>query len=314
VLEQIIPDVEAGLSLSEVRACIKKLQNQVDALKRVPVPASDIEQKVRTYVERLPMPTMGGIGAGEALTVQWPTGLHALMAFLQPDLLVDRLMVEINRIANTPYPLAERERQIAELEREIDRLQRTEEAIVVAMGAPRERGCPPWVVLGVKAVEARGVRAAARPTSRASPGTCGCLSFGYSGTSGPRGLASASGLPVIFCHATSSAGFTTNVSVAKASALPIAVLRSSGETLGANVGTPAGRPTRRSPGSNGVSSPPLPPGILRIFFAYFIASAFARHRLSYEGQRNHFVVLLIRSFRSCLPDVCTHTRLRASRC
>jgi hypothetical protein len=23
-------------------------------------------------------------------------------------------------------------------------------------GAPRERGCPPWVVLGVKAVEARG--------------------------------------------------------------------------------------------------------------------------------------------------------------
>ena len=43
---------------------------------------------------------------------------------------------------------------------EIERLQRTEEAIVVATGAPRERGCPPWVVLGVKAVEARGVRAA----------------------------------------------------------------------------------------------------------------------------------------------------------
>ena len=41
--------------------------------------------------------------------------------------------------------------QIAELEREIDRLQRTEEAIVVSTGAPRERGCLPWVVLGVKA-------------------------------------------------------------------------------------------------------------------------------------------------------------------
>ena len=50
--------------------------------------------------------------------------------------------------------------QIAELEREIDRLQRTEEAIVVATGAPRERGCPPWVVLGVKAVETRGIGAA----------------------------------------------------------------------------------------------------------------------------------------------------------
>ena len=35
--------------------------------------------------------------------------------------------------------------------------QRTEEAII---GAPRERGCPPWVVLGVKAIEAPSVRAA----------------------------------------------------------------------------------------------------------------------------------------------------------
>jgi hypothetical protein len=160
VVEQIIPDVEAGLSLSDVRARIKKLQNQVEALKRVPVPASDIEQKVRTYVERLPMPIIGGIGADAALTVQWPTGLHALMAFLQPDVLVDRLMVEIDRIANTPCPLAQREQRIAELEEEIDRLQRCEEAIVVATGAPRERGCPPWVVLGVKAMEAPGVRAA----------------------------------------------------------------------------------------------------------------------------------------------------------
>ena len=88
---------------------------------------------------------------GEALTVQWPTGLHALMAFLQRDVLVDRLTAAIDRIANTPFPLAEREQQIAKLEEEIDRLQRTEEAIVVSTDAPRERGCPPWVVLGAKA-------------------------------------------------------------------------------------------------------------------------------------------------------------------
>jgi hypothetical protein len=44
---------------------------------------------------------------------------------------------------------AEREQRIANLEEEIDRLQRTEEAIVVATGGPREAGCPPWVVLGV---------------------------------------------------------------------------------------------------------------------------------------------------------------------
>jgi hypothetical protein len=69
-------------------------------------------------------------------------------------------MVEINRVANNPCPLAEREQWIVELEEEIDRLQRTEEAVVVATGAAREAGCPPWVVLGVKAVEARGIRAA----------------------------------------------------------------------------------------------------------------------------------------------------------
>jgi hypothetical protein len=39
VLEQIIPNVEDGLSLFDVRARIKKLQNQVEALERVPVPA-----------------------------------------------------------------------------------------------------------------------------------------------------------------------------------------------------------------------------------------------------------------------------------
>jgi hypothetical protein len=75
------------------------------------------------------------------------------MAFLQPDVLVERLMSEIDRIANTPYPLAERERGIAKLEEEIDRLQRIEEAIVVATGAPREAGCPPWVVLGVSVAD-----------------------------------------------------------------------------------------------------------------------------------------------------------------
>jgi hypothetical protein len=123
-------------------------------------PPSNIREKVQTYVQGLTRPVVGGIALDEALTVQWPTGLHALMAFLQPEVLVHRLMVEINRIANTPYPLAEREQQIAELECEIDRLQRTEEAIVEATGGPRERGCPPWVVLGVKALEMGGVRAA----------------------------------------------------------------------------------------------------------------------------------------------------------
>jgi hypothetical protein len=159
VFEQIIPDVEDGLSLPAVRARIKKLKSAAEALRSVPVPPSDIREKVRSYVQDMTRPVVDGIGTVEVLSVQWPTGLHALMAFLQPDVLVDRLMAEINRIANTPCPLAEREQQIADIEREIDRFQRTEEAIVVATGAPRESRCPPWIVLGVKAIEAPGVRA-----------------------------------------------------------------------------------------------------------------------------------------------------------
>ena len=160
LLEQVNPAVEDGLSLSAVRGRIKKLKNQVEMLKGVPIPPSNIRDKVLTYVQGLTWPVVNGIGLDEALTVQWPTGLHALMAFLLPDVLVERLMAEIDRIANTPCPLAEREQQITELEDQIDRLQRTEEAIVVATGAPREAGCVPWVVLGVKAVEVRGIRAA----------------------------------------------------------------------------------------------------------------------------------------------------------
>jgi hypothetical protein len=84
-LEQIVPDAEDGLALGDVRTRVRKLRDQVEALERVPVLGSDIKQKVQAYVERLPIPSIGGIGAGEALTVQWPTGLPALMAFLQPD-------------------------------------------------------------------------------------------------------------------------------------------------------------------------------------------------------------------------------------
>jgi hypothetical protein len=50
--------------------------------------------------------------------------------------------------------------RIAELDQEIDRLQRTEEAIVVATGAPRESRMPAVDRAGCQAVEARGVRAA----------------------------------------------------------------------------------------------------------------------------------------------------------
>jgi hypothetical protein len=69
-------------------------------------------------------------------------------------------MAEVERKASTPLPPTQRMTRVEELAAEVDRLQRIEEAIVVATRAPREPGRPPCVVLGVKALEARGVRAA----------------------------------------------------------------------------------------------------------------------------------------------------------
>ena len=66
------------------------------------------------------------VRVNEALTVQWPTGLHALMTFLQPDMLVERLMTEFDRIANTPCPLAQRDSRSPNSKRRSNRLQRTE--------------------------------------------------------------------------------------------------------------------------------------------------------------------------------------------
>jgi hypothetical protein len=119
------------LSLSTVRAHLKKLEGEVDTLKRVPVPAPDIREKVQAYVQGVTRPAIRGIGAGEALSVQWPTELHVLMAFLQPQVLVERLRVEIDRIADTPCSLPEREQRIAELEQEIERLQAAACVLVV---------------------------------------------------------------------------------------------------------------------------------------------------------------------------------------
>ena len=56
-LEQIVPDVEDGLALGDVRTRVRKLKDQVEALERVPVLGSDIKQKVQAYVERLPIPS-----------------------------------------------------------------------------------------------------------------------------------------------------------------------------------------------------------------------------------------------------------------
>ena len=101
----------------------------------------------KAYVAALARPRVSGVAAGQQLRVDWPTkDPIALLAFLLPEQMVDALMKEIERHANTPMPLAERKKRIAELEAEVEALQRR----ALALGADL---ClmPAPVVLGVRA-------------------------------------------------------------------------------------------------------------------------------------------------------------------
>jgi hypothetical protein len=63
-------------------------------------------------------------------------------------------------------------------------------------------------------------------------------------------------------------------------------------TLVVRLGTPAGRPTRRSPRSNGVSSPPLPLGIFSpIYYLHFWSRLTAVRRTSGQGASDHTTIL-----------------------
>jgi hypothetical protein len=106
------------------------------------------------------MPSIDGIAAGEALTVQWPTGLPALMAFLQPDLLVARLMVAINQIANTPCPWPSASSGSPKPKRKSTDSSAPRKPLSWLRVRHASADARHVVVLGVKAVETRGVRAA----------------------------------------------------------------------------------------------------------------------------------------------------------
>jgi hypothetical protein len=76
------PPQPEHLPFSDVRAPIKKLQSTAEALRRVP--ASDIRDKVRTYVQDMTRPVVGGIGLDEALRTH-STQLHVSMRYRRND-------------------------------------------------------------------------------------------------------------------------------------------------------------------------------------------------------------------------------------
>jgi hypothetical protein len=167
VLEPV--EVKAdGHDLKEVRARSKTAEAELAALRAVPTPSADIEQRIRDYVQSMARPEITGVGSGERLKVIWPgagwdssgpreyrADILPLIAMLHPDAMVAALMREVERMANDPMPPAARQKRIVKLEAEIDALQR--QALVLS--AEPTADFPPWVLLGVKIVARRGCAA-----------------------------------------------------------------------------------------------------------------------------------------------------------
>jgi hypothetical protein len=134
-----------GLDLDTVWRRIEDAEDEVKRLRAVPVPSSDIEDRIREYVAALARPKVSGIATGQRLQGDWPDDVIAVLALLLPEQMVEALMKEIERQSNTPMPLPQRKQRIAQLLAGIDILQRQ----ALALGADTA-GLPPAVVLGVR--------------------------------------------------------------------------------------------------------------------------------------------------------------------
>jgi hypothetical protein len=155
MLEEVKQGKPNGFDLATVRRRIEDAEDEVKQLRAVRTASADIEMRVREYVAALARPKVSGIGTGQQLRVTWLDDMIAVLALLLPDQMVDALLREVERQANTPMPLPERKKRIAQLTAEIDTLQRQ----ALTLGADAA-DFPPAIVLGVKVVRREQVRRA----------------------------------------------------------------------------------------------------------------------------------------------------------
>jgi DNA repair exonuclease SbcCD ATPase subunit len=148
VLERIAVRAN-GLDRRALAAQLKAAEDELQALRAVPMPAPDIEDRIRDYVAAQARPKLMGIGSGQSFDVVWPNDVTALLALLLPTEMTNALLNEAERQSNTPMPLAQRQQRIAELGQRIDTLQRQ----TFALDADTT-GLPAEVILGVRVVPA----------------------------------------------------------------------------------------------------------------------------------------------------------------
>jgi hypothetical protein len=171
VLEPVNMNID-GHDLSSVRTKIAELEQERNTLRGLPTSSSDIEQRVRSYVESLARPTITGTGVGEKLRIAWPgcgwdssgprtdrAEVLPLMALLFPAEMTAALMREVERMTSGATPIGQRAARIAALEAELAELAYIEEVLVAAAIAngedvQRSPSAPPQAVLGIRVVEA----------------------------------------------------------------------------------------------------------------------------------------------------------------
>ena len=151
-----------GRDRAEVRQRISDAEDELKALRAVPMPSADIKTRIEDYVGSLARPKVSGIAEGETLHVSWPKDGISVLALLLGDEMVEVLSQEVERMANDPMPLAERKKRIGELTAKIDTLKRQ----AFALGADTS-GLPPEVVLGVRIVRREQVKRLKRVTRAA---------------------------------------------------------------------------------------------------------------------------------------------------
>jgi hypothetical protein len=147
VLERVVVKTN-GLDRGALAAQLKAAEDELQALRAVPMPAPDIKQRIADYVAAQARPKSMGIGSGQSFDVVWPNDPTAVLALLLPDAMSAALLREVERQANTPMPLVQRQQRMDELGQRIDTLQRQS----LALDADATTGLPAEVVLGLRIV------------------------------------------------------------------------------------------------------------------------------------------------------------------
>jgi hypothetical protein len=169
-----VTEVRPG-DLDDIRARIAEVKDEIARVQALPVPSSDLADRIKQYVAELAArarPLVLGVGDGQTLRVQFPLPAVAnpiqmsgfsqhdegnplwLTAFLHPERLAERLT---QAALAGGISASERDARLSALQQEMVELRYAEEASIISSvsnGDDVSRSAsPPWAVLMVTTIE-----------------------------------------------------------------------------------------------------------------------------------------------------------------